>query len=56
MLKIAFNKVENRIYARNCTVKQISNAEAKPFNEKTHLQNHRNAQVTYGLFYNNELV
>ena len=56
MLKIAFNKVENRIYARNCTVKQISNTEAKPFNEKTHLQNHRNAQVTYGLFYNNELV
>ena len=26
------------------------------FNDKHHLQGHRNAQVTYGLFYNNELV
>ena len=25
-------------------------------NEKIHLQGHRNAQVTYGLFYNNTLV
>ena len=25
-------------------------------NEKVHLQGHRNAQITYGLFYKNELV
>lgn len=56
MLRIAFNQVENKIYARNCDIKQISNLDAKLFNEKTHLQGHRNAQVTYGLFYNSELV
>lgn len=44
------------IYARQCEIKQISNAEAKKLNEEIHLQGHRNAQITYGLFYKNELV
>lgn len=56
MLKIAFNKVEEKIYARKCEVRCISNAEAKIFNNENHLQGHRNAQVTYGLFYKNKLV
>lgn len=56
MLKIAFGKVENRIYARNCEIREITNKEAKPFNEVNHLQGHRNAQITYGLFYKDELV
>ena len=55
LLNIALGSV-SKIYARQCEVREISNKEAKPFNEATHLQNHRNAQVTYGLFYNNELV
>lgn len=57
MLNIAFglNNV-NKIYARNCEIREITNQEAKALNEKIHLQGHRNAQVTYGLFYNNELV
>jgi len=55
LLNIALGNV-TKIYARNCEVKEISNAEAKPFNEKTHLQGHRPAQVTYGLFYKGELV
>jgi hypothetical protein len=45
-----------KIYARQCEIKQISNKDAKILNEKVHLQGHRNAQITYGLFYNNELV
>ena len=56
MLKIAFGKVENRIYARNCEIREITNKEAKPFNEANHLQGHRNAQITYGLFYKDKLV
>ena len=55
LLNIALGTV-SRIYARQCEVREISNQEAKPFNEATHLQGHRTAQVTYGLFYNNELV
>lgn len=56
LLKIAFGAVESRIYARNCNIKEITNSEAKPFNDANHLQNHRNAQKTYGLFYNGKLV
>ena len=45
-----------KIYARNCIIKKITNSIAKPFNEEHHLQGHRNASVTYGLYYNDELV
>jgi len=56
LLNISFGAVKNIIYARNCTVKKVSNKEAEPFSNKTHLQGHRNASVTYGLFYKDELV
>lgn len=56
LLKIALGIVDNKIYARDCEIRLITNKEAKPFNEKNHLQGHRNAQITYGLFYNGELV
>ena len=56
MLKIALGQTNSRIYARHCEVREISNNEAREFNEQNHLQGHRNAQVTYGLFYKNKLV
>ena len=58
-IKLMLNQALNlnlTIYARNCEIKKITNKEAKILNEKVHLQGHRNAQVTYGLFYHNELV
>lgn len=55
LLNIALNKA-NKIYARKCDIKLISNQEAKILNEKVHLQGHRNAQITYGLFYKDTLV
>lgn len=56
MLKISFNKVDNKIFARNCEIREISNKETKPFVDANHVQGHRNAQVAYGLFYNDSLV
>lgn len=56
MLSIAVGKYENKIYARQCEIREISNAEAKIFNESNHLQGHRNAQITYGLFHEGNLV
>ena len=56
MLDVALGRVDTRIYARKCQIKQITNQEAKELNDKVHLQGHRNAQITYGLFYNNQLV
>ena len=40
LLRIACGKVNNKIYARNCEIRKISNKEAKPFNDLNHLQNH----------------
>lgn len=56
LLNIALGRVEHKIYARQCMIKKITNKEAKALNEAVHLQGHRNAQVTYGLFYKDELV
>lgn len=56
MLKIALGKVDTKIYARNCEIRKITNEEAKSFNNANHLQGHRNAQITYGLFYQGNLV
>jgi hypothetical protein len=56
ILDLLLQRKQNIIYARQCKIKQISNLEAKPFNNQNHLQGHRNAQVTYGLFYKDKLV
>lgn len=56
LLKENLNIMSNIIYARKCIIKQITNQEAKFLNENTHLQGHRGAQITYGLFYQNKLV
>ena len=55
LIRIALGCGYSKIGARKCEVRKIDNKEAKPFNEKNHLQGHRNAEVTYGLYYNNEL-
>jgi len=59
LLNIAINSANiTKVYARNCYIKEITNKEAQPFNDQTHLQGHRNAKVTLGLFTKNtnELV
>lgn len=47
---------DNRIYARQCTIKEISTQEYKNFTEKNHIQGYAKAKVKLGLFYNNQLV
>lgn len=56
LVNIACGNVKERIYARQCEIREISNQEARPFNEQNHIQGHRNAKITYGLFYEDELV
>lgn len=55
LLRIALGCDYSKIGARQCEVRKIDNKMAQAFNEKNHLQGHRNAQVTYGLFYKGEL-
>lgn len=56
IIKSACNKIKNKIYARNCIVKKLKSSELRSFCDKNHIQGYRNAKITYGLFYNNELV
>ena len=44
------------IMSRKCKVVKISNKEARPINEQFHTMGHRNAPITYGLYYNDQLV
>ena len=44
------------IYARNCSIAQISNADAKEFLGKTHIQGYVPAKVNLALFYEGKIV
>ena len=50
------NLLNNRIYARNCDIKIISNINSFSFFEENHLQGGINSKINIGLFYKNELV
>ncbi len=45
----------NRIYARNCIIKEVSYLDSKKFLEKNHLQGNCTSSVRIGLYYNDEL-
>ena len=51
------HKNENKIYARNCEIKEINdNNLIRQFLNINHLQGYRFSKIKLGLFYNNELV
>lgn len=52
----ALGIIENKIYARNCKVKEIENQEAYEFLNRTHLQGAGKCKVAFGLFYNDKLI
>ena len=56
LLDSALGRNQIKIYARKCSIQQITNKEAAVLNDAVHLQGHRPAQVTYGLFYGSKLV
>lgn len=45
-----------KIYARNCTVREIDKSAAKEFFDRTHISGNVNCKVVFGLFHNEELV
>jgi very-short-patch-repair endonuclease len=52
----AFNKTKNKIYARNCIIKEVSANEAKDFLIHNHIQGNCISKYRYGLYHKNELV
>jgi hypothetical protein len=49
-------KLNTRVYARKCLVKEISYNDAKTFCLQNHLQGACNSKINLGLFYNDELL
>ena len=54
--KSKLNKINNKIFARKTTIKNIDSKTYKSFLEETHLQGSTNSKVKYGLFFGGELV
>jgi len=52
LLKNSFQK----IFARNCEIKEVFSKDSKVFLEENHLQGNVNSKIRLGLYYNEELV
>lgn len=46
----------NKLYARKCTIKEVSVDDARLFFDKNHIQGYVGSKYRYGLYYNSELV
>ena len=55
-IKNILNLTENKIFARKCTIKEISKSDSKIFLEKNHLQGNSIDKIRIGLFLNDELI
>lgn len=57
-LSLIKNKMNlsNKIYARKCIIKEVSNKEASQFLESNHLQGSINSKINLGLYYEENLV
>lgn len=56
VIKNKLNKTENKIYARNCVIKEVSTHDKNIFLDINHLQGKEKSLFKYGLYYNEELV
>lgn len=56
MLRSIITNPTNKIYARTCTVKEISDQDAKMFLQNTHIQGPCVSKIRLGLYHNNHLV
>jgi len=51
-----FGGQKDKIYARECTIKEVLSKDRNIFLEANHIQGADSASISYGLYYNNELV
>ena len=56
IISSALGIYENRIYARDCEVKEVSSKEVKEFLEENHLQGYVSSSYRIGLYFNDELI
>lgn len=55
LIKSSIN-LSNRLYAKNCEIRNVSNSEYKSFCVANHIQGWIPAKIKLGLYYKNELV
>lgn len=55
-LKSLFGVHDKVIFARKCTVKEISSDLSKTFQNENHIQGFTNSKVNVGLYFNDELI
>ena len=53
---IGCRKKYKKIFARKCTVREISSRDAKEFLNENHIQGYGNSSVNVGAFFNNTLI
>lgn len=56
LIKNKLNRTPNKIYARNCIIKEVSVQDKNNFLENNHLQGKEKSSFKYGLYHNGELV
>lgn len=56
IISSALGIYQNKIYARKCEIREISNNEYCEFLNENHIQGSVNSKIKIGLFYNGELV
>jgi len=54
-LKSIFGKIDHRIYARKCIIKEISHSDKKSFLNNNHIQGNDISAVYLGCYYENDL-
>lgn len=55
-IKYKLNYINNKIYARNCIIKEIDSNISNKFLKKHHIQGGSGSKIKLGAFYNDELV
>ena len=56
ILKNRLGISQNKVYARNCTIKLVNSKECYDFLEKNHIQGRANSSIKIGLYHNEELI
>lgn len=56
ILKSKLGIIEDKIYARNCIIKEVPSKECSNFLNNNHIQGHSSSSIKLGLYYNDELV
>jgi hypothetical protein len=56
MIKSKLGKLDHRIYARKCEIKEVSSRDSSIFLDKSHLQGRTSTSYRIGLYYEDDLV